>query len=82
MYVDLYIMSLQCIFLYPVSELKMPPAIKKRGRPKGNELTVVGLPAKKRRKNCRAPCPFPKMHTSEKERGNGVIKIKRSITHA
>ena len=27
--------------------IKVPPCIKKRGRPKAHELTTIGLPAKK-----------------------------------
>ena len=33
-----------------LSNIKMPPKILKRGRPKGTELTVIGLPKLKRRK--------------------------------
>ena len=52
----------------------MPPAIKKRGRSKGHEVTVIGLPAKKRTKNTSESCmprlqPFIKLHTSIKEKG-------------
>ena len=31
-------------FLLDISNLKLPPKRKKRGRPKGSELTVIGLP--------------------------------------
>ena len=47
--------------------IKMPVQIKKRGRPKGNNLTVVGLPCKKRKKN--TVCSFSRLHTSEKKNG-------------
>lgn len=30
--------------------ITMPPSLKKRGRPKGHELTSIGLPAKKAKK--------------------------------
>ena len=29
--------------------IRMPPAMRKRGRPKGSERTVIGLPKKRRR---------------------------------
>ena len=55
----------------------MPPIIPKRGRPKGHELTVIGLPAKKKAKtamSCESSKPrlqpFIKLHTSIKEKGN------------
>ena len=52
----------------------MPPAINKRGRPKGHEVTVIGLPAKKRKKNTSEPYkprlqPFIRLHTSIKDKG-------------
>jgi len=52
----------------------MPPTIKKCGHPKGHEVTVIGLPAKKGRRNTTEPCklrlqPFIKLHTSIKEKG-------------
>ena len=49
--------------------LKVPPAVKKRGRPKGHNLTTVGLPAKKAKKDSGAPLTFIRLHTSEKVKG-------------
>ena len=47
--------------------LKVPP-IKKRGRPKGSELTTIGLPAKEseRENIIKKPCSFSCSHSSER----------------
>ena len=50
------------------TDIQVPPAIKKHGHLKGSNLTVVGLP-KKKQKGLKGPCPFRRLHTSEKERG-------------
>lgn len=52
----------------------MPPTVQKRGRPKGHEVTVIGLPAKKQKKSTTETSkprlqPFIKLHTSVKEKG-------------
>lgn len=57
-------------------DVSMPPIIRKRGRPKGAEVTVIGLPCKK---VCRGAAkqlakkprvvPFLKLHSSVKEKG-------------
>ena len=49
------------------SNLKLPPKQKKRGRPKGSELTVIGLPKKKHRDD--GPVALIKKHPKEKKRG-------------
>ncbi len=46
----------------------MPPILRRRGRPKGHELTVIGLPMKKKKKESKL-LPFIKLHTSIKEKG-------------
>jgi hypothetical protein len=46
----------------------MPPVVKMRGRPKGHNLTTIGLPAKKGKEHNK-PQPFISLHTSQKERG-------------
>ena len=45
----------------------MPPILRKRGRPKGHELTVIGLPAKKKAKSGKVQ-PFIKLHISLKKK--------------
>ena len=52
-----------------ISGVKLPLAIKVKGRPKGHNLTTIGLPAK-RSKNSSKPQPFILMHTSVKEEGS------------
>lgn len=52
----------------------MPPSIRKRGHPKGHEVTVISLPAKKQKKSTTGSCklrlqPFIKLHMSIKEKG-------------
>ena len=51
----------------------MPPKVKKRGRPKGHQLTTIGLPAEKQRtegtNSMKKPCSFQKLHISFKEKG-------------
>jgi hypothetical protein len=49
--------------------INMPPIVKRKGRPRGHELTSIGLPAKKRRRDGKKPTRFLMLHTSEKERG-------------
>ena len=44
-----------------------PPKLKKRGRPKGAEKTVIGLPTKKRK--AKSVIPFLKKLPVEKEKG-------------
>ena len=51
----------------------MPPIMHKRGQPKGDEVTVIGLPAKRPRgkqKHSERVVPFIKLHSLVKERGS------------
>ena len=50
------------------TDIVMPPTIKKRGHPKGYEVTVIGLPAKKTKTATKLQ-PFIKLHTTIKEKG-------------
>lgn len=49
----------------------MPPVLKKRGRPKGAEKTVIGLPRKKAKKESR-PVQFLKKIPIDRERGKAA----------
>ena len=54
----------------------MPPIMRKRGHPKGDEVTVIGLPAKRPRGKQKHSdqkervVPFIKLHSLVKERGS------------
>ena len=50
-----------------VSSVRLPGKIPKRGRPKGSELTVIGIPKKK--KVADRPVAFLKQHLKDQERG-------------
>lgn len=65
-----------CIYLYFHLEIKMPPIIRKRGRPKGHNVTVIGLPKKKKFKSSRKKLlPFISMHISDKQKRNYATYI-------
>ena len=66
------------VFIFKNTDIKVSPAVKKRGRPKGSDLTVSGLP-KKKQKGFKGPCPFIRLHTSEKERGISTTIIAYNI---
>ena len=46
------------LFYVGLENVKLPPKMKKRGRPKGAETTVIGLPRKKKKTD--KPTPFLK----------------------
>ena len=53
------------------TKIKMPPRMKKRGRPKGAELTVIGLPSSKKAKRNNSKnmiVPFIKLKSAEKDK--------------
>ena len=69
----------------------MPPIVRKRGRPKGHEVTVIGLPAKKHNKGGGGSnsdsaaskeklMPFIKLHTSLKEKGSFCLSLFSSLS--
>ena len=51
-------------------DITVPPILKRRGRPKGHELTVIGLLTKKKKGSVAKHKlqPFLKLHTSKRER--------------
>ena len=52
----------------PLSEIRMPPKMMKRGRPKGAEVTVIGLPkCKKKKDNLQTLKPFSKLSPLKKD---------------
>ena len=63
----------------------MPPIMLKRGRPKGHEVTVIGLPAKKSKgkqagtDHRERVIPFLKLHSSVKERGIYTYLRKQTL---
>lgn len=62
--------------------LKVPPPVKKRGRPKGSDLTTIDLPTKRsKRKSKSKPCSFSHLHTSEKEKGEQQLPCTYTHTH-
>ena len=65
--VDTEANDIQISATVPLANITLTPQIRKRGRPKGSDLTVIGLP-KKRLKLKRRPTPFQNLETSEKDK--------------
>ena len=67
----MYSMCLQLLYVGNVisglDSVKLPPKMMKRGRPKGAEKTVIGLPNKKRKLN--KPLTFLKKPPVDREKG-------------
>ena len=61
-----------------ISSLKLPPNQKKRGHPKGSELTVIGLPKKPKDDG---PVAFIRKHPKEMERSKFCIHTVLKLPH-
>ena len=62
-----------CSHLSIFSGIKVAHIVKKRGQPKGHELTTIGIPAKKAKKEAdkkSKSCSFSRLHISRKEEGD------------
>ena len=60
-----------------IKSFKMPPALKKKGRPKGSDKTnVIGLKKKKKPEGCQK---FTEMKTSEKEKFVLLLCVGESV---
>ena len=67
----IYIVHEYCVFAS--TGIKVAPVLKKRGRPRGHDLTTIGLPAKKAKKASTKPSTFSRLHTSKKEEGSVIM---------
>ena len=63
--------------------LKVPPPVKKRGRPKGSEPTTIGLPTKRSKKEIEGskPCSFSGLQRKRKVSGNCAQARTHMHTH-
>ena len=68
-----------CIYTAELKTIKLPPKMRKRGRPKGAETTVIGLP--KRRKRSNKTVPFLKKLPSEREKSTLSMHVYAVIIH-
>ena len=63
--------------------IKVAPIVKKRGRPRGYDLTTIGLPAKKTKRAAMSmtkPSTFSRLDVAKKEEGNTNTNIHLSCT--
>lgn len=58
--------------LTDIATVKLPPRINKRGRPKGSELTVIGLP-KKRLKEKSKPVIVSKLEENQQQKNHSQL---------
>ena len=58
-----------------LSKILLPPKMRKRGRPKGADKTVIGLPKKK----CKGDKPLPFLKMSPKDREKGMVSLNKII---
>lgn len=61
-----------------IALVKMPPTMRKRGRPKGAGLTVIGLPKKKGKASSK-PTPFVLKSEWEKTKGSIIMYVASCV---
>ena len=67
-----------CHIVYlETSVIQLPSKINKRGRPKGGDLTIIGLPKKKKDSN--KPVAFLKLHPKDQEKGNDTLSGSAAV---
>ena len=73
-------MPIIIIIIIGVEKLVLPPILKKRGRPKGAEKTVIGLPSRKKFKGSqiRKPVAFLKKIPNNKDEGRKTITLQNN----
>ena len=59
------------LLIIDLNQIKLPAKVRKRGRPKGSEKTVIGLPRKKKCGN--KTLPFLKKLPADRDKGRFCI---------